>query len=112
MMIKQKQIDNPCDICSWRQTSGCKDCLVAERLKCRYNLGDPLHFTGLFWTFAIPAFVGTILGGYSLYILGWIVLWLSSLIFGKPVFFVVTVLTMLKERELGNLFVEIIGQRN
>ena len=69
-MIKQEQMNNPYNICCWRALSECKDCPLAGRLKCRYNSGDLFHFMGLFWTFAIPAFIGMIGGGYGWYILG------------------------------------------
>ncbi|MEA3313073.1 MAG: hypothetical protein U9Q18_01710 [Caldisericota bacterium] len=69
-MTKQEQTNNPYNTCCWRALSECKDCPLASRLKCRYNSGDLFHFMGLFWTFAIPAFIGMIVGGYGWYILG------------------------------------------
>lgn len=69
-MKEQEQNNNPYDICTWRPISECKDCPVVGRLKCRFKWGDLFHFAGLFLTFAIPAFIGMILGGYGWYILG------------------------------------------
>jgi len=71
-MEKQRQTNNPYNVCSWRPISECKNCIVAGRLKCRYNSGDLYHFMGIFWTFAIPAFIGMMLGGYGWYLIGWI----------------------------------------
>ncbi len=70
MLKKQEQNNNPYNICTWRPISMCRDCSIAGRLKCRYNSGDLHHFICLFLTFAIPAFIGMILGGYGWYILG------------------------------------------
>jgi len=63
---------NPYDICTWRPASECAGCLLAGRLKCRFDRGDLMHFVGLFVGFSLPAVVGMILGGYGWYILGWI----------------------------------------
>ncbi|MBU4349218.1 hypothetical protein KJ599_02730 [bacterium] len=79
-MVKQEQMNNPYDICSWRPASKCKDCTIAGHLKCRYNPGDLLHFIGLFLSFLIPAVIGMILSGYGWYLLGW--LGLAIIFFG------------------------------
>ena len=72
MMTKQEPTNNPYNICTWRPLSECKDCTLANRLKCRFKRGDLFHFAGLFLTFAIPAFIGMILGSYGWFILGWV----------------------------------------
>ncbi|MFL7791920.1 MAG: hypothetical protein AB8I69_07255 [Anaerolineae bacterium] len=63
--------NNPHAICAWQPVSECAGCSIAGRLKCRFKLGDLLHFMGMFLTFAIPAVIGMIRGGYSRYLLGW-----------------------------------------
>ena len=68
--------NNPHDICTWRPVTECARCSIKGRLKCRFKLGDLLHFVGMFLIFAIPAFVGAILGGHGWYLLGWIAFWL------------------------------------
>lgn len=69
-MISKEKDNNPYDICTWRPTSECEDCTIAGQLKCRFKSGDLFHFVGLFFTFALPAFIGMIIGGYGWYILG------------------------------------------
>ena len=73
-MTEQEQTNNPYNICIWRPVSECTDCTIAGRLKCHFKLGDLLHFMGLFLSIVLPAIIGMVLGGYSWYILGWLVL--------------------------------------
>ena len=61
---------NPHDICTWRPVSACSDCSLSGDLKCRFRIGDLLHFLVTFLGFAIPAFAGMIVGGYGWFILG------------------------------------------
>ncbi len=63
--------NNPYNICAWRPASECADCSLADRLKCRFDRGDLLHFMATFAGFAIPAVIGVIQGGYGRYLLGW-----------------------------------------
>jgi len=70
-MERQRQTNNPYNLCSWRPVSECKDCTILGRLKCRYSTGDMFHFLGLFFSFMFPALIGMILGGYGWYLLGW-----------------------------------------
>jgi hypothetical protein len=70
-MAQQTQSNNPYDICTWRPASACHDCTIGSRLKCRFDRGDLLHFLGMFLWFALPAVLGTILGGYGRYLWGW-----------------------------------------
>jgi len=70
-MAPQAQTDNPYNICTWQPISACQDCPIAGRLKCRFKLGDLLHFMGLFFSFAVPALIGMIAGGYGRYIWGY-----------------------------------------
>jgi hypothetical protein len=65
--------DNPYDVCTWRPVSECTGCSIEGRLKCRFKLGDLLHFVGMFLGFAIPAVIGMILGEYSRYLWDWAV---------------------------------------
>jgi hypothetical protein len=69
-------LNNPYDICTWRPASECAGCPIESRLKCRFKLGDLLHFAGMFLAFALPAFIGAILGGYGWYLVGWVAFWL------------------------------------
>ena len=79
-MARQRQTNDPYNLCSWRPVSECKDCTIAGRLKCRYSPGDLLHFVGLFLSFMFPALIGMILGGYGWYLLGWV--GLAAIFFG------------------------------
>ena len=72
MAAKQDEARNPYSICTWQPVSECKNCTIAGNLKCRFNWGDQLHFVGIFLTFAIPAIIGVLLGGYGWYLLGWL----------------------------------------
>ena len=65
---------SPYGPCTSRPDSECDDCALAGRLACRFKRGDLLHFLGLFLTFMFPAVIGMVLGGYSWYVLGWLVL--------------------------------------
>jgi hypothetical protein len=68
--------DNPYDICTWRDESGCEGCPLSECLKCRFDRGDLLHFLGMTGCAGIPAVIGMALGGYGWYLLGWVAFWL------------------------------------
>jgi len=62
---------NPHTICTWQPASECAGCPLGERLKCRFDRGDLLHFLGLAVGFALPAIIGVMRGGYGWYLLGW-----------------------------------------
>ncbi len=68
--------NNPYNVCTWRPEAACEGCSLNEHLKCRFNRGDLFHFIGMFVTFAVPAFIGVIQGGYGWYLLGWVAFWL------------------------------------
>ncbi len=72
MMQEDQRARNPYDICTWRPASECADCSLRGRLKCRFRVGDLLHFVGMFGGFALPAVIGVILGGYGWWLLGWL----------------------------------------
>jgi len=71
MTAKQERSTNPYDICTWRPASECTGCSLGERLKCRFRMGDLLHFMGMFGAFAIPVIIGVIRGSYGWWLLGW-----------------------------------------
>lgn len=56
---------NPCHLCTWQPISACEGCPIAGQLKCRFTWEDLLHFGGLFWAFALPAWIGMIMSGYG-----------------------------------------------
>ncbi len=64
------------DICTWKGTSECVGCTINGRLICHFKKRYLLYFIGLFSLFAIPAIIGTILAGYSWYLLGWFAFWI------------------------------------
>ena len=72
MMQEAQKSRNPYDICTWRPVSECAGCTLGERLKCRFRVGDLLHFVGMFGGFALPAVIGVIGGGYGWWLLGWL----------------------------------------
>jgi hypothetical protein len=76
MTVEQEQSKNPYDICTWRPASECVGCPLGERLKCRFNVADWLHFLGMFGAFLFPALIGMIRGGYGWYLLGWFGFWI------------------------------------
>lgn len=57
--------------CISRPASECEQCALADRLKCRFRVGDLLFFLGLCLTVALPAGIGMVLGGFGWYLLGW-----------------------------------------
>jgi len=71
MTVLADQTNNPYDICTWRPRRECEGCSLGERLKCRFKTEDLLHFIALFGSFAIPAIIGVIWGGYGWWLLGW-----------------------------------------
>jgi hypothetical protein len=70
-ITKEKQTNNPYNLCSWRPISECANCSIVGRLKCRYSSGDLFHFLGTLLSFLLPALIGVIVSGYGWYILGW-----------------------------------------
>jgi hypothetical protein len=68
--------NNPYDICTWRVEAACEGCPLFERLKCRFDRGDLLHFLGMTGCVGIPAVLGMVAGGYGWYLLGWAAIWL------------------------------------
>jgi hypothetical protein len=65
-------MENQYNICTWKPESECMSCEIEGKLKCRFNISDQLHFGGIFLTFAIPAIIGVILGGYGWFLFGWL----------------------------------------
>jgi hypothetical protein len=80
-MWGSNNMDEPENICTWKPESECKDCDIAGKLKCRFNISDQLHFGALFLTFAIPAIIGVILGGYGWFLLGWLLFAIVNFMF-------------------------------
>jgi hypothetical protein len=74
-------MENPHNICTWKPESDCTDCAISGRLKCRFNMGDQLHFAGIFLTLAIPAVIGVIMGGYGWFLFGWLLFAVLNFIF-------------------------------
>jgi len=68
--------NNPYDICTWWDEAACEGCPLSERLKCRFDRGDLLHFLGMTGCVGIPAVLGMVRGGYGWYLLGWAAIWL------------------------------------
>ena len=64
------------NICIWKDTSECNDCLIKGELICHFQKKYLLSFIALFLTFAITAFFGVILAGFGSFLLGWIGFWL------------------------------------
>ncbi len=58
--------------CTTRPRDGCQGCTLDTQLKCRFKLGDLLHFASMFFLFAAPAIIGVIRGGYGVYLWGWL----------------------------------------
>lgn len=65
---------NPYNICSWNSEAGCKDCLEAKDLNCRFSFKRLFQFYLIFLPFAIPAIIGVRQSGYSPYLMGWLIM--------------------------------------
>lgn len=72
MDTMKNQNDNPHDLCTWRDASGCADCHIEGRLKCRHNWGDLLAFILLSFTALLPAGIGMHQAGYGWWLLAWV----------------------------------------
>ncbi|MFX1387810.1 MAG: hypothetical protein ACFE9M_11390 [Promethearchaeota archaeon] len=64
------------DICTWKDTSECKNCPINEELICHFHSKYLISFLGFFFIFAVTAFIGIIFAGYGWYLFGWIGFWL------------------------------------
>jgi len=58
--------------CTAEPIADCKDCALPERLMCRYEARDTLHFFMIFVPFLITAVGGVIYSGYGWWLLGWL----------------------------------------
>ncbi len=67
---------NSHNVCTWKDTSECKDCSIKGELICHFHKKYLISFFGLFLIFAVPAFIGVILAGYGWFLLGWVGFWL------------------------------------
>lgn len=63
---------NPYHICTVGDPAVCAECELADKLKCRFQRSDLLHFTALFTLIAIPAGIGLVHGGYAWALVGWV----------------------------------------
>jgi hypothetical protein len=58
--------------CSVQSTPTCKDCSIQNRLMCRYDPRDTLHFFMLALPFFVTTIAGVIVAGYGWYLFGWL----------------------------------------
>lgn len=69
-------MNNPYNICIWKEIEECTSCILKEKLICHFNRKYLLSFIGSFFVFAITAFIGVIISGYGWFLLGWVGFWL------------------------------------
>jgi hypothetical protein len=63
--------------CTWQPLSGCQGCQAGDKLMCRFDPKDMLHFFMIILPFGVTAVAGTIRAGY-----GWCLwLWLAYSLF-------------------------------
>ena len=68
-MGSQNEVESICLNCS---SSKRQDCLLDKELDCHFRLRDLFLFFIGFLAFGVPAFLGIILSGYGLLVIGWI----------------------------------------
>ena len=69
-------MNNPRDICIWKDTAECEDCPAKYKLICHFQRKYLLSFLGFFIVFVVTMFFGVILSGYGWFLLGWVGFWL------------------------------------
>jgi hypothetical protein len=58
--------------CTAQSTPACKECTLPDRLMCRFDPGDTLHFFMLTLPLLVTTIGGVIAAGYGGYLLGWL----------------------------------------
>jgi hypothetical protein len=58
--------------CTAQPTPTCKDCTLPDRLMCRFDPGDTIHFFMLTLPLLVTTIGGVIAAGYGGYLLGWL----------------------------------------
>ncbi len=69
-------MENLYNICICKDRLECKNCPINGKLICHFHRKYLYSFIGLFFIFALTAFVGVILAGYGWFLLGWVGFWL------------------------------------
>ena len=57
--------------CTARPAMDCEGCTLTDRLMCRYDRADSLHFLVMAMPYFVTVIGGVILAGYGWYLLGW-----------------------------------------
>ena len=60
------------DLCLVDPSNNCKDCSIADHLKCHFNRKYLARFIAMFFIFAIPSIYGIYTAGFGWWIIGWI----------------------------------------
>jgi hypothetical protein len=69
LSVKVEDTGMPCSI---GVGSACGDCSVDGKLMCRFETRDALYFAGGFVPYGTITVAGVILGGYGIFLIGWL----------------------------------------
>lgn len=72
MSQKQVPIEESSLPCFTQPDAQCRDCLLKNRLMCRFDREDMLNFFMIVFPYAVTVIAGTIRAGFGLYLLLWL----------------------------------------
>jgi hypothetical protein len=67
--VDEVEVTPPCTV---KGNPDCEGCDISDRLMCRFERRDLLAFAGGFVPFAVVSVSGLVLGGYGVFLLGWL----------------------------------------